>query len=82
MSEPICDAFAKGWKQTDPKRIEFYATVINDMAEDIFIPSRHSRAALAESLGWSQAQNNRHIQHLSEVNQELLLLAAKFLNLR
>ena len=75
----VLKTYHAGWEQKDPKRIEEYHSLINDLAEDIFIKERCTKALLIETLGYVMAEKERLIECFNELHGDVLLLAAKSL---
>lgn len=48
----IFKAYRKGYKQQDPKRVEAYAQITNDLSEGLEIGNRLSKKSLAEVIGY------------------------------
>jgi hypothetical protein len=68
-------AYHAGWSQTDKDRGEFYLTILNDLAEGIDIPDRHTRANLAEVLGWMSREQSHMNEHMCSIHDDMVLLA-------
>jgi hypothetical protein len=69
-------AYHAGRMEGDRDRVEFYLTILNDLAEDIEISGRLTRANLAEVLGWMSREQGRMNDHMCGINNKLLVLAA------
>lgn len=72
-------AYHRGWAQQDKKRGEFYLTIMNDLAENIFIPRRHTAENIAEALGWMAHEQHLMAQHLCKVHDKMMRLATESL---
>lgn len=77
---PLADAYARGWECNKAQQ-EFYATILNDLAEGIEVRARLTRINLAGCLGHMRRQNNDAIECIAEMRSKLLLMAAESFNL-
>lgn len=75
----VMDRYHKGWATVDKKRHELYDTIINDLAEDIHIPSRHTVGNLCEVAGYLSRRNQDLIEHVAGISGDLILLGASCL---
>jgi hypothetical protein len=76
ITKSLGSAYHAGWVQTNKDRVEFYLTILNDLAEDIEIPGRLTRANLVEVLGWLSKEQSNQVAHMSDIHGKLMLLAA------
>lgn len=66
----VGELYHNGWNLRDSKRKEFFATILNDLAEDICITKRLSRENLIELAGYLQKQNHELNNLLQSVAHE------------
>lgn len=78
--EAVIDLLHRGYNQKDKKAIEFYDTVLNDLAEDIDIRGRLTKANLIEVIGYLERELQNSIDRLSSLRLELIGLATKSLS--
>lgn len=67
----------KGYNERDPRRLEFYATIENDLAEGIEIKGRLTRENLIEVIGHLRAVDQQRINEYNWLEMELLGLVTK-----
>jgi len=74
MKKPsVGDSYSKGWNETNPKKIEEYLTILNDLAENIEVKGRLTKANLIEVLGYLQRQNDDLVICYQNFTNDILL---------
>lgn len=72
-----------GYVETNKRRIEFYLTILNDLAEDTTFKRRMSVENLCEVIGYLQRENQKVLMHyqkaLDEVGTRALMLSVSAL---